>query len=199
MKHRLKQLVKKLLRRENAVIMVSSECYVDTIDELTVSGWARNKEAPSHKCHLQLMSNGLVLGEAVADLPQGDLAKQGYEDGCYGYRILAQKHLFSSRVMSCYLICDGRKVQGSDMTLELTPEEYSDVKFQQTYSGQLAELEKLIESNTSRLHSIINDRSFDSGDDSLNVAVGVLIQEVAVVSSRLTVLENYLVNSEKKF
>lgn len=59
--------------------------YLDAVDDGMVTGWARDRAAPDMSVRLQVMVNGVVLGEVVADALRTDLVKAGEGHGRYGF------------------------------------------------------------------------------------------------------------------
>ena len=97
--------------------------FLDSADRTLVTGWARDPTQPSAPVRLQVLANGAVLGEILADAHRPDLEAAGYGDGCHSFIFPMPGGLapHRSQVIEVRRAADGLALGRSPMVLEAEP------------------------------------------------------------------------------
>jgi len=109
--------------------------YLDSIDGLTVRGWAYNKENPQERVRVVVLVDGKPVAEGIADKCREDLKKAGIGDGCYGFEIKLPESLLDNKQheVSVVVANTSTHLSNSPINIVLNP-----------YIGNIDSLDKLI-------------------------------------------------------
>ncbi len=94
--------------------------YLDTAGPDTVTGWARNLDAPDERVVLRVVVNGAVLGEVVADQERLDLRAVNEGDGRHAFSFTIPGGLTLGRrhLVEVQRAADGQDLRNSPMVVE---------------------------------------------------------------------------------
>jgi len=84
--------------------------HIDGVDGFLAKGWAYDSNNPDFRPIVQIITNGDVVGEGVADLFRDDLQSSGYGDGRHGFSILLDKNIFDGETRELTLVTKSRDV-----------------------------------------------------------------------------------------
>lgn len=94
--------------------------FLDCISQNLIYGWACNKSQFNEKIKVQILNNGVTLGEIVADRLRPDLKIAGFGDGKHGFQFEVQGGLdpYSENRIDARFVLNDLPLQNSPQTIE---------------------------------------------------------------------------------
>jgi autotransporter passenger strand-loop-strand repeat protein len=99
------------------------EGYLDVVNGETVAGWAWQPDHPAEPVRLEIVVDGGVIAQVVANRERGDVRRAGYGTGRYGFELTLPKPLspFSRHVVQARRVSDKTELGHSPRVLEPMP------------------------------------------------------------------------------
>ncbi len=113
-------MVEKIIKKAAVQTIDKFEGHLDTIEDLAVKGWAKNKSQPNKRLELEVLDGDTVIATGQASIFREDLLNAKIGDGRYGYNISIPQS-----------ICDGEihqlsiRDQASSFVLHSFPIEFN--------------------------------------------------------------------------
>ena len=95
---------------------------LDIVAEDRIIGWAYDAADPNTPVRLRILADGVVIGQAVAELYRPDLAKADIGNGCYGFEFIVAGGLspLTRHVVRVQRVDDVQDIPGSPFMIEAT-------------------------------------------------------------------------------
>ncbi|UPW20069.1 hypothetical protein M0C34_07345 [Agarivorans sp. TSD2052] len=167
-------------------------CHFDAVSHNEVLGWARNIHADTKRVTVELKHEDKVLAFGLADQPRVDLADAGIGDGNYGFTLKVNAANFPSTSVECQVYLDGLATLLNPVELNTTQEAIDKAKFVEVFSEQIDSFEQLLTAESQRIANQIVEATPVNEQASLNTVVNVAINNIAEISTRLSVIEKVL-------
>lgn len=173
------------------------QCFVDAVDGLHVSGWANYQANPSHRPIVMIKADDVLLGKGQANQLRHDLLEANIGDGHYSFDIELDIGALKSESVACQVWLDGHTMPASDFTITVSSQALIQAKLLSYLDDEFPRFDALLARTAEQLHQQIELHSTDQ-PASLNDVANVAIQNIAELSSRLTLLEKVLIKSLTK-
>lgn len=102
--------------------------HIDGVDGFLAKGWVYDSNDPERRPVVQIICDGNVVGEGVADLYRDDLQSAGFGDGRHGFSLLLDKALFDGEERTLSLIDKEHKINLGANELTIGGETQADVR-----------------------------------------------------------------------
>jgi len=175
-------------------VIEDSICQIDAVTSTLISGWAKSKSNDKKRLNIEFRNDDKVLASGLADTYREDLINAGIGDGQYGFKLDFNLTQFESEQVAAELFIDGVPIGGDAFIFTVDLSDIEKAKFNTQFSEQFAAFEKMTAEELNRINEQITTLSQNSSDQSMNVAMNVVVQNIAEISARMSVIEKVLLN-----